>query len=78
MTALRVTIGGMTCTHCVRAVRAQLEGLDGVAVERVEVGSVTVTYDPARIAPSAVLAAIADAGYEPAAAGAIDEGGAGA
>ena len=77
MPELRVTIDGMTCTHCVRTVRAQLEALDGVEVERVEVGRATLRYDPARVAPARVLAAIADAGYEPAA-DAIDEGGAGA
>jgi copper chaperone CopZ len=78
MDELRMTIRGMTCTHCVKTVRQQLEQVDGAAVERVEIGTATVRYDPAKVRPEQLLDAVADAGYEPAAAGAIDEGGAGA
>lgn len=77
MEQLLMTIKGMTCTHCVKTVRQQLEQVDGAEVERVEIGTATIRYDPARVRPDQLLEAVADAGYEPAA-GAIDEGGAGA
>ena len=61
----RMTMGieGMSCGHCVRAVSEALKEMDGVRVERVEVGSATVEYDPARVAPGAILAAVDDLGY---------------
>jgi copper chaperone len=62
----RLTIGieGMSCGHCVRAVTEALREIEGVEVERVEVGSATVGYDPARVAPDAILAAVDDLGYQ--------------
>jgi copper chaperone len=62
----RLTIGieGMSCAHCVRAVTEALREIDGVEVERVEVGAATVGYDPARVAPDAIVAAVDDLGYE--------------
>jgi copper chaperone CopZ len=59
-------IGGMSCTHCVRAVHAALADLPGAHVERVDVGSATVRYDPARTSPAAIAEAVRDAGYDPA------------
>jgi copper chaperone CopZ len=61
-----VAIGGMSCTHCVTAVHAALAGVDGARVERVDVGSATVRYDPARTSPAAIAEAVRDAGYDPA------------
>ena len=66
MDHLTMHIDGMSCAHCVRAVRDALGELPGVQVERVELGSATVTYDPARTDRDAVLDAVRDAGYEPA------------
>lgn len=63
MTRTTFSIDGMTCGHCVRSVRTALEALEGVQVERVEVGTAVVSHDPA-VTPSEKLAeAIADAGY---------------
>ncbi len=59
-------IGGMSCTHCVRAVHTALADMPGAQVERVDVGSATVRYDPARTSPSAIAEAVRDAGYDPA------------
>ncbi len=61
-----VAIGGMSCTHCVRAVHTALAELDGARVERVDIGSATVRYDPARTSPAAIAEAVRDAGYDPA------------
>ena len=63
MKSTTLSIDGMTCSHCVRSVRQALEALDGVEVERVEVGTATVSHDPA-VTPTEKLAeAVADAGY---------------
>ncbi len=61
-----LAIGGMSCTHCVRAVHTALADLPGARVERVDVGSATVRYDPARTTPAAIAEAVRDAGYDPA------------
>ena len=64
MERLDLDIEGMSCDHCVRAVRTALEGVDGAEVERVAIGSATVRYDPARTSPDAITNAVADEGYE--------------
>ena len=43
-----LAIEGMSCTHCVAAVRAALESVPGASVLSVEVGSAKVSLDPAR------------------------------
>ena len=58
-----LTIEGMTCDHCVRAVRGRLEKTDGVAVERVVVGSATVRIDPAHVTLDDLQDAVSDEGY---------------
>jgi len=64
MEQLTMNISGMTCGHCVGQVTKALEGLDGVQVEQVRVGSATVAYDPTRSSPDRMAEAIEDAGYE--------------
>lgn len=63
MENLKLTIEGMTCEHCVRAVRGRLEKTDGVEVGDVKVGSATLAYDPQRTNLTAIEDAIADEGY---------------
>jgi copper chaperone len=63
MEKLELTIEGMTCEHCVRAVRGRLERTPGVKVEDVQVGSAKVEYDPARTSLDDLEEAIADEGY---------------
>ncbi len=64
MERLRLAIDGMSCDHCVRAVRGALEGVDGARVARVAIGEAEVEYDPARTSPQALLDAVNDEGYE--------------
>lgn len=59
-------IGGMSCTHCVRAVHTALAEVPGAQVAHVDVGSATVRYDPARTSPAVIAEAVRDAGYDPA------------
>lgn len=63
MERLQLTIEGMTCEHCVRAVRGRLEHTAGVKVGDVTVGSATLEYDPSRTNVGDIEEAIADEGY---------------
>jgi copper chaperone CopZ len=60
---MTLTIEGMTCEHCVRAVKGALEKMPAVEVETVEIGSATVRYDPDRVDEEQMADAIADEGY---------------
>lgn len=55
-------VEGMTCEHCVRAVRAEVAALPGVEDVAVDLAAATlaVTGDAG---PAEVAAAVADAGY---------------
>ena len=63
MEQLDLTIEGMTCEHCVRAVRQRLERTPGVEVGAVAVGSANVRIDPKRVTVDDLEEAIADEGY---------------
>ncbi|MEO5816847.1 MAG: heavy-metal-associated domain-containing protein [Gemmatimonadaceae bacterium] len=63
METLHLTIEGMTCEHCVRAVKDRLDKTEGVEVERVVIGSAEVRYDPSATNAEALADIIADEGY---------------
>lgn len=63
MERLHLTIEGMSCEHCVRAVRSRLERTEGVKLGAVDVGSATLEYDPAKTSIDDIEEAIADEGY---------------
>jgi copper chaperone len=63
MERVELTIEGMSCEHCVRAVRGRLERTPGVKVDDVQVGSATVEFDPAATSVDDLEEAIADEGY---------------
>jgi copper chaperone len=63
MQTLNLKIDGMSCGHCVAAVRSALGHLDGVKVEQVEIGSARVTYDPERATQEQIVDAVNDEGY---------------
>lgn len=56
-------IEGMTCGHCVKAVREALEETDGVEVVDVQIGRAEVRYDAATRSRAEVEEAIEEAGY---------------
>ena len=64
MQKLTLEIGGMSCGHCVGAVKKALGGLAGVQVDDVQIGTATVEYDPAKVNTDAIRDAVDDAGYE--------------
>jgi copper chaperone len=63
MERLNLTIEGMTCDHCVRAVKNRLAVTPGVQVEQVDVGTARLLYDPAKTSVDVIEDAIADEGY---------------
>ena len=58
-----ILIDGMSCGHCVAAVRKALEGVGSVTVKNVAVGSATLEFDEARVTDSEITAAVDAAGY---------------
>ncbi|MEL6614541.1 MAG: heavy metal-associated domain-containing protein [Bacteroidota bacterium] len=58
-----LAIDGMSCTHCVAAVRAALESVPGTTVRTVEIGSATVDLAP-EANRAALHEAIEDAGFD--------------
>jgi copper chaperone CopZ len=60
-TRLRIT--GMSCAHCVAALRRELGRLEGLTIHGVEVGSADISYDPERTPLSTITAAVDRAGY---------------
>jgi copper chaperone CopZ len=64
MDSLKLTIHGMSCGHCVMRVSKTLTALDGVVVDQVSIGAVSLRFDPARIDGARIAAALSEAGYE--------------
>ncbi len=63
MEDLKLRIEGMTCQHCVRAVKGRLERTPGVRLKSVEIGSAELSYDPAATTVDEIEDAISDEGY---------------
>ena len=62
MSEITLKIDGMTCQHCVMAVKKAVENISGVSSSDVEVGSAKVTYDENNTNREAINAAIQNAG----------------
>lgn len=64
MKQLKLEVAGMSCGHCVNAVREALIAVPGVKVENVSIGSATVAFDEAKVTVGELVDAVSDAGYE--------------
>lgn len=68
MSSTTYAVSGMTCEHCVHAVRTELTELAGVQDVRIELvpgGQSSVTVDSAQpLSRDEVAAAVDEAGYE--------------
>lgn len=59
-----IKIEGMSCQHCVMAVKKAIDKLGGVSKSDVSVGSANVNYDESKVKKEAIEAAIENAGYK--------------
>jgi copper chaperone len=60
---LTLSIEGMSCGHCLNAVRGALGRLPGVTIETVTIGKASVLYDPTKANPQEIVDAVNDEGY---------------
>ena len=58
-----VSINGMSCVHCVRAVFTSLAGVEGIKRADVSIGRAIIEHDGS-VTPEQIRDAIATAGYE--------------
>lgn len=58
-----LSITGMSCEHCVKAVDKAIKDLSGVITAKVSVGKAEVHYDPALTSRDKMVEAVEEAGY---------------
>jgi copper chaperone CopZ len=63
MQSLVLSIEGMSCGHCLNAVSRALSETAGVAIKSVRIGRAELDFDPAKVEPGGIIAAIGKAGY---------------
>ena len=63
MKTMDLKIEGMSCGHCVMAVKKELGKLTGVTIESVEVGKARVRFDELVVSPDRLAKAVEEAGY---------------
>ena len=63
MKEMTLTIQGMTCHHCVMAVRKELTKIPGIEVRDVQIGSARLIVDETKVTPALIEAAVQDAGF---------------
>lgn len=56
-------IEGMSCNHCVMAVKRELSKLNLAKIE-VEIGTAKVTFNETKVSPSEIEIAISNSGYK--------------
>ena len=66
METTTLKIRGMTCGGCVASVQRVLSGIDGVGRAEVSLANneARVEFEPGRVKPADLEAAVEDAGYE--------------
>ena len=62
--ARRYTIHGVTCAHCVMSVREEVGAVAGVTGVDVDLASGRLTVTGPDLEDGAILAAVAEAGYQ--------------
>ena len=64
MNTKSLKIEGMSCHHCVMALRKSFEMVDGVDNANVEVGKVDVTFDEGKVDEGKLVDAVTRAGFK--------------
>lgn len=57
-------IEGMSCNHCVMAVKKGLEKLHDIIVEKADIGYAKIQYDDTKITKDDLTKAVDEAGYK--------------
>jgi len=63
MTPMTLHIAGMSCGHCLNAVKNALSSAAGVELRSVQMGRAELDYDPVVTTPAAIAEIVTDAGY---------------
>jgi len=63
MAEATIAIEGMSCQHCVMAVKKALGGVPGILESDIQVGSAVVKYDESKTKKEDIEARIEKAGY---------------
>jgi len=63
MAEMKMKIEGMSCQHCVMAVKKALGGISGVTSSDVEIGSALVVYDESKATEKDFKSAVEKAGF---------------
>lgn len=64
MKDITLTIGGMSCGHCLNAVNKAIAAVPGVEIKSVQIGRAEVRIPDTSAADQAVKAAVESAGYK--------------
>ena len=63
MAETTIAIEGMSCQHCVMAVKKALGGVPGILESNVQIGNASVKYDEAKTTKEDIEGTIEKAGY---------------
>jgi copper chaperone len=63
MAETEIKIEGMSCQHCVMAVKKQISSLPGIVKADVAIGEAKVTYEEAKVSKTDMEKAIEKAGF---------------
>lgn len=58
-----LTIGGMSCNHCITHVKIELSKVTGLEIEDVQIGKARVRFEESSVSTDRLAQAIEDAGY---------------
>ena len=64
MNTRTLKIQGMSCGHCVKALKKELEKIEGLTVLSVEIGSAKVSWNGKEIDDKVLAAAVNEAGFK--------------
>jgi copper chaperone len=64
MAETTIKIEGMSCQHCVMAVKKAITGLKGIDQADVNIGNATVKYDESNVKKEEIEAAIEKTGFK--------------
>jgi copper chaperone len=64
MTQKEFKIEGMSCGHCVMAVKKELQKIENLKIDNVEIGSAKVEFDESKLNNQKIIDAIEEAGYK--------------